>query len=443
MRAGVRARVVGESLRASLWFLPAIGVVLAVVAGLVTSRLGMTATAPLGITVLGARSLVEVVAGSTLTVLTLMYSLTIVALQIASTQFSPRLLRTFLRDLGNQIVLAVFLGTFAFCLAVLPALGDEVPVVALAGVVVLTAASLAALVYFINHIAQSIRIDTIMRHVEHDTLVAIDRVYPEVVVGTEWQEQLPLPPPGAVPVMAHRSGFIRLLQPELLVGPAARLDVVVGFERMVGEHVVAGVPLAWVWGRAGQTDPTVAGVLAPTVNAAVLVGFDRILTQDVAFGLRQLVDVGVKSASEAVCDPATAADAIAHVGVVLSRLAVRRIHHQLLTDTDAIVRVAIPRRDFPTYLDLGISQIRRYAIEPTDTARLLLDMLRTVGRLCSTEERRACVAEQIDVLLADATARARLPADLVAVRDAAAAATAALEAGRTRPVLRDLPALPF
>lgn len=445
MKAAVRARVLGESLRASLWFLPSISVLAALVGGVLLTRAGAGGQPlPLGITVAGARSLVEVVAGSTLTVLTLMYSLTIVALQIASTQFSPRLLRTFLRDLGNQIVLAVFLATFTFCLTVLPALGSGVPPVALLVVAGLAVASLAALVYFINHIAQSIRIDTIMRGVERDTLAAIDRVYPEVVVGAEWVEALPDPPAGAVPVVAARSGFIRLFQPGPLLALAERHDVVILVERMVGDHVVAGVPLAWAWARAGTTDPAVAEALSGPVNASALVGFDRALQQDVAFGLRQLVDVAVKSASEAVCDPATAADAIAHVGVVLARLAGRRIHHLLLRDQHNLVRVGIPRRDFPAYLDLGISQIRRYALESTDVNRLLLDMLRSVGRLCQTEERRAAVAQHIDLLVEDAEHDVHLAADVAAVREAAEAARAALDAGRARPpMLRELPQLPF
>lgn len=447
-----------ENIRSSLWFLPSITIIVSLLLCFLLVRidraaLGSAGTTDtlFGITADGARSVLEVIAGSVLTVMTLMYSLTIVALQIASDQYSPRLLRTFLRDIGNQIVISIFLGTFAYCLVLLPNIRtggqgqgvEVVPPTAFAILAVWTLASLAALVYFIHHIAQSIRIDTIMQRVETDTLAAIDRNYPDTVAGQEWSDPLPEVPRHAAPVTAAQSGFIRTIDPADLLDLARTEDLLIVFERSIGEHVVAGIPVGWVWRKGGGPMGDTAA-LVRRINGSVHVGAERSLKQDVAFGVRQLVDVAVKAASEVGCDPATAADAIAHIAVLLSRLSERRLSNHLLYDAQHTVRVGIPRRDFAAYVDLGTSEIRRYRLDDTDIPTLLLDMLRTVGRLCPTEDRRAVIARQIDIVLDDALRRVEIPSDREALTAAADAAREALEAGRRRaPSLQGLPELPF
>ena len=221
MNLPLRVEAVRESLRGSLWFLPSVAVATALVAGVVLARVEVPEAvfyAPLlfGGGPEGARGVLEVIAGSVVTVTSLTFSLTVVALQMAAGQYSPRVLRNFLRDRGNQVVLATFLGTFAFSIVVLRTIrsGDEqgasfVPQLAVTVALLLMLASLSALVYFIHHLTQSIRVEEIMRKVEGDTLDCIERNAADGDGGEFEPDDLPEPPPHALELQVRRSGAAR------------------------------------------------------------------------------------------------------------------------------------------------------------------------------------------------------------------------------------------
>lgn len=427
-----------ESLSGSLWVLPAVSVLGALLLGTVLAEYRSPMPPSLD-TVLfsgdadAARALLSVVAGSIITVTSLVFSLTVLTLQIASSQYSPRLLRNFLQDRGNQVVLSTFLATFAYCLAVLRTMSDgQVPTLAVSGVLAFVLASLAMLVYVIHHIAHSIRLDTILRAVERKTLDAIDRNHPEVVAGAEWATDLPEVPHNAAVVPARSSGYLQTLRGERLVPVAGRHNVIVRFVPMVGDQVVYGAPLAWVWHPGTQSErPDVAALVKP-VNAAVHLGYERTLQQDVAFGIRQFVDVAVKGVSAAVNDPTTTVEAVGHLSVVLARLAGRRLGSQLLGPDGATVRVAVPRRDFAGYMDLACHQIRRFGASEPSVAEALLGLLRGVAENTASEDRRATIRAHRDLVVAAAERHNDEPADLAPVRAAAAALTASLARGSSR-----------
>jgi uncharacterized membrane protein len=360
-----------------------------------------------------AQALLSVVAGSLITVTSLVFSLTVLTLQIASSQYSPRLLRNFLQDRGNQVVLSTFLSTFAYSLAVLRTVQTtDVPRLAVSGVLVLVLASLAMLVYVIHHIAHSIRLDTIMRSVERRTLAAVDRNHPETIVGAEWRTQLPDAPASAVAIRARGSGFLQALDPAGLLEMTAEHDAVIRFAPMVGDQVVAGAPIAWVWPRVVGGRPLDPAVFERPVDAVVQLGYERTLHQDVAFGIRQFVDIAVKGTSPAINDPATAVEAIGH-------LAVGR--------DGAVVRVAVPRREFAGYLDLACSQIRRFGAAEPDVAMALLHLLQGVAENTLSDDRRAVIRQHADRIVAEAERTVHDPGDLHAVHGACRAVVTSLD----------------
>lgn len=432
-RAPRRSGVLRESLSGSLWVLPAVSVLAALALG--TALAGRHDAVPAVLERLvfsgdaaAARSLLTVVAGSIITVTSLVFTLTVLTLQLASSQYSPRLLRNFLQDRGNQVVLSTFLATFAYCLAVLRTMRDEqVPILAVSGVLVFVLASLAMLVYVIHHIAHSIRLDTIMRAVERKTLEAIDRNHPAEVAGAEWAAELPEVPAHATAVPARASGFLQTLQAERLLKAAEAHQVVIRLVPMVGDQVVAGAPLAWAWRPAPQATPLDATPLVRPVNAAVRLGYQRTLQQDVAFGIRQFVDVAVKGISVGVNDPATTVEAIGHLSVVMARLAGRRLGSQMLGPAGSTVRVAVPLRDFSGYLDPACHQIRRFGAHEPTVAEALLVLLRGVAANTGSDRRRETIRAHRDLIVAAAERRDAEPADLRDVHAAAAALTATLE----------------
>ena len=186
----VRRRVLWDYLAGALWVLPTLSVVVFLAAGALLSRVSINADSPLWAlafqgTADDTRNVLIVVSPSMIPVTGLIFALTIVALQIASGQYSPRLLRNFMRDRGTQLVLSIFVGAFAYSTAGLYTVGVQgsgqeafVPRLAVSGSLALALASVGVLIYFIHHLARSIQIDTIMSQVEREASAVVDQVYP-------------------------------------------------------------------------------------------------------------------------------------------------------------------------------------------------------------------------------------------------------------------------
>jgi uncharacterized membrane protein len=186
---------------------------------------------------------------------------------------------------------------------------------------------------------------------------------------------------------------------------------------MVGSHVVRGAPLLWAWRPSPEQPPPQVADLRGAVRRAVRVGNERTMEQDVAFGVRQLADIASKALSPGINDPYTAVQALQHLSVVMAALAGRRLGNDLLRDPSGVVRVQVPHRDLGYLLDLAFGQIRRYGAAEPRVVEALLRVLRSTGRFCLDDDGRALVASQVRLVLADAEAAIRQPADLAPVRE--------------------------
>jgi len=427
-----------EYMSGSLWFLPSLSALAALIVGWLVSQINMgpeseSAWASLAFqgTADDARALLTAVAGTVVTVIALVLGLTVVALQLSSTQFSPRLLRNFIRDRPNQVVLSVFVATFVYSSAGLftvgVASGERVqtyPRLAVSGSLALLFATLAAVVFFADHLAHSIQIDAITKRVERSTLVVA-----RSRLGT-CEEPTPVRPGWAVPVPATLSGYVQTVHPEQLLPAAGREGVTVLLVPRVGEFVVAGTALAWVWAPGesdARPDPQrLAGVL----EHAVRIGFERTFEQDVAFGIRQLVDVACKALSPAVNDPYTAVQAIDHLSVIFCTLAGRPLGDYVAQDPGNGGLVIIPARRFGDYLATMCGLIRRYGSrEPTLCLALFRLLSRCAETVRSDPTRRAAIDEQGSILLDAATRGIDQPEDLAAVTRAAGTLHRTLAAG--------------
>ena len=450
MRPLAHRRVVLDYLGGALWVLPTLSVVVFLLAGAALSRVEVDGDSPWSAlafqgTAEDARSLLIVVSSTMITVTGLVFALTIVALQIASGQYSPRLLRNFMRDRGTQLVLSIFVGAFAYSTAGLYTVGIQgsgreafVPRLAVSGSLALALASVGVLIYFIHHLARSIQIDTIMSQVEREAMSVIDEVYPHLPRYREPEERCPDPPLEAVGLPSARSGYVQAVDPGPLVRAAMRHDLVVVVARQVGDHVVAGTSIAWAWPRSAGRPPTGADALGDAVAEAVQVGFERTMVQDVGFGIRRLVDIANKALSPAINDPYTGVQAVHHLAVLLCRLARLRLGDWTVRDPQGELRVAVPRPRFTDYLRLGTAQIRRFGAAEPALTRALIVLLRDVGISSATEDRRQACVRTIRLVLDDARRATAQPADVEAVTAEAAAAVRLLGADPSE-VLAELP----
>jgi uncharacterized membrane protein len=414
-----------EYARDSLWVLPALSVVVALAAGTVLSAVDLDTGSPLAFqgTPDDARTLLIGIAGTMITVIALLLGLTVVALQVSSAQYSPRLLRNFLRDRPNQLVLSAFVATFAYSTAGLYTVGVSggtrttgFPRLAVTGAIVLLFVSLGMLVFFADHLGHSIQIESIMAVVERNTLAVI---HGGLLEGGGAGSPVDAT---ATAVPAPRSGYVQMVRAERLLAVARGGDLRVRLRPRPGDHVVAGTTLLWVWPSSGAASATVREALVHSVH----IGRERTFDQDAAFGFRQLTDMACKALSPAVNDPYTAVQAIERLSALFRALATRPLGCHVDRDPGG-AEVTVPGWSFGEYLATMCGLIRRYgAAEPT-VVTALLHLLRTSAAVDGPDPSRpAAIEEQARLLLEDAEREVRQPADLVAVRTAAAAVRAAL-----------------
>lgn len=414
----------------ALWFLPAVAVVVALVAGSVLSRIHPALDSELGhLTFRGdaadARQLLTAVTSTMITVTSLVFVLTVVALQIASTQFSPRLMRTFLRDTGTQVVLSTFVGTVAYSLAGLYTVGAQtttgerfLPRLAVSGSLVLALISVGMLVYYIQHFTNGIRINTIMLRIEASTLTLAHALPPAGVVanGSPADQQVP---DGAVVVTADRSGYVQRFDLTRIHSAAVRDGFSVRYTQTIGYHVVRGRPLAWVWGADAprRTD---------AVRAGIVIESERKFENDLGFAIRQMVDIALRAVAPSRNDPYTAVQAIHHLAVIFSALGDRSMIDEELADADGQVRVSAPTMPFETHLRTVCDHLRWSTVTEPRVTLALLRMLGNVGAATPDPRRVAVIRQQIALVLDDAERAIRQPADLETIRTTAAMASGPL-----------------
>jgi len=411
----IRRDALSEYVRGSLWVLPTLSVLAALAAGSLLSLVSIGSRSPLAFhgTADDARTLLIGITGTMVTVIALLLGLTVVALQLSSTQFSPRLLRNFLRDRPNQIVLSAFVATFAYSAAGLYTVGVSggsrtatFPRLAVSGALVLLFISLGLLVFFADHLVHSIQVDAIMNVVQCDTLAVIRD---GLLAGGQ---DAPEVPGWAVPVASQRSGYVQAVRPRMLLSHAAQYGVCLRLRPRPGEHVVAGTTLAWIWAGSPRDPAPDPQAFSRVLDAGVRIGFERTLEQDAAFGIRQLVDTACKALSPAVNDPYTAVQAVDHLSVIFCALAQRPLGNHVVRDGGGAA-VIVPGRRFPEYLAVMCGLIRRYGAREPTVAHALLRLLSNCAAVAGDDpEQCAAIEEQARIVIADAEREVAQPIDL-------------------------------
>jgi uncharacterized membrane protein len=358
--------------RGSLWPLPLLAVTLALAVGLAMPVLdGKLGTAdegsPLAFVFGGgpaaARDLLAAIAGSLISVTGVIFSLTVVALQLGSSQYSPRLLQTFATDPVVQATLAQLTATFVYALTVLrtvrtaeAAIGGQsfVPRLSITLAFLFSLGSVAALVVFLGHLARSLRVETMLRDVHDEAATAIKDMAEEVP-----DPSAALPDRPGAPVEATGSGFVIDVDHDLLIAAARDADAVVALSPRMGDSVVAGTPVAHVWRTDGA--PVDVETLSAAVARAVRLSYERTPDGDAAYSLRKIVDIAGRALSPGINDPTTAVHALSHVSALLGDLLPRRASVRAWRDGDGVVRLVAPRWTAEELLQLGLEEPLEYA----------------------------------------------------------------------------------
>lgn len=403
-RIGTRLLRFWSDVRSSYWFVPSIMLVGAVLLSFAMIFFDETVDPQWlqGLTWIyinqpdGARALLSTVAGSMITVAGVTFSITIVALSLASSQYGPRLLRNFMRDTGNQVVLGTFVATFMYCLLILRTVhGGEgstfVPHLSVGLAVVLAAVSLAVLIYFIHHTAAKIQVDNLLASIGHDLEKTIEKTYPEkpffpAGIGQELQEPKAVLPEDfeeqAVRLRAKTNGYLQTAD-EGLMALAARYDLVFYLERQPGDFVVRGKTLLRAWPK-----KRLDKALLEDIASKLVIGTYRSQAQDLAFLFDQLVEVALLALSPGVNEPYTAVLCIDRIEAALCMLAERQAPSAYRYDDEAKLRLVALPVSFSQAVSMTLAAIRRDASNSFMVTLRLLRAIETVGGFTRSEENR-------------------------------------------------------
>ena len=353
----------------------------------------------------GARTLLGAVASSTIGVAGTVFSITIAALSLAAGQMGPRLLRNFTKDRGNQITLGTFLGTFSYALMVLRSVrthseGEFVPHVSLSISILLAFVCVATLVFFVNHMAGRINVDTVIELVSQDVSAALERL------GQD--EPGPAPPPAEIwrdakSIVDSRRGYLQQLDDEGLATWAADHKTSIRLLARPGDYVFPGAPIALVSAMVDGIDGA--------IQDATALGPQRVSSADLEFAVRQLVEVAVRALSPGINDPHTAMSVLERLGAALCELSPRHLPSGVLIKDDRAVLV-VPRVDYAGLTDTMFHMIRQNA---DGSAAVLIRILEVLIAVVSCEhrpERVAILQRHADLVLGDAERSIETPADL-------------------------------
>jgi uncharacterized membrane protein len=362
-----------KSLRTGLWFVPGLFVAAAALGSFVTVEIdrhlgGSPSWLFFNGGATSAEQILATIAASMMTVTGLVFTITVVVLQLASNQFSPRVLRTFLRDRGSQIPLGVFTATFVYSLFVLVRVRTGVvgsvfvPRLSITVAFALIALSMVAFVYFVNHVAQSIRVVNIIESVASETRAAIDAVFP--MIPRDGAPAPELGPPVQTLVLERHGGVVAGLDIDALVDLARAHDCVLRMVPAMGDFVPEDAVVFTVHGGAG--DVTLAEVLHH-----VDIARERSMRQDPGYGFRLLADIAEKALSPALNDPTTAVQAIDRIHDLLGRVARRPRPSGVYDDGSGAVRVIRKIISWDALVTLAFEEIREYGGDSVQVHRRL------------------------------------------------------------------------
>ncbi|MDF3066988.1 MAG: hypothetical protein K0R38_2589 [Polyangiaceae bacterium] len=399
-RASLRWSSLREQLRTSLWPTP-VGVTVACAgAALGLARLDhqlssdFAAWYSYGGRAAGARELLSTIASSMLAIAGLVFSITILVLQLASSQFSPRVLRTFLQDTVTQWAMGMFLGSFVYALVLLPEVRSEspggpdfVPGIAIFGAFILALSSIAFFVRYIHHMAHSIRASTIVARVARETHESIQRLYPEgVLEGATASGKLPTEPPTRIVRNSAEAGVVIDVDVEALMRVAVERDLVIAVLQHPGDFVPLGAPMVHLWGACDVADAE--------AERWVVLAQERTPHQDVAFGFRQFVDIAARALSPGINDPTTAVQVIDRLHDLLRSLVQRDIPQPARVDGGGRLRLVLPRPDFADYLQLSFEEIRLYGASSVQVTRRVRAALRDLATVANADRTRMLEREE-------------------------------------------------
>jgi uncharacterized membrane protein len=431
-----------ERARTSLFVVPMLFVIVSVVIAQVTlaldraDRVGTFNLPFEGSTVDGARAVLTTVAAATIGFAGVAFSVSLLVVQMASSQYSPRVVTGLLGNSFSKRVMGTVVGTFTYCLMVLRAVRSEsgdngeelVASFSVSLGVLLGIVSILATIAFINHSAHSMDVSELLQRLTDDSLEVIRKEWPE-------PDEYPvdLDEPGAIPGAAHvvrftSSGWIQRIDYDRLLkmlphGTTLHLEVATGRYAVLGAPLGALVPAPGDMGDShddDDDDDRRTERIEQGCRSAVQVGPARTSRQDVGYGIRQLTDVALRALSTGVNDPTTAQDALFHICVILRELLERRPPPVVLLDDHDRRVVRHHAYEHRELVDVAFEQFRRAAADEPSVCVYLLESIHLLGESLdrATDDARRALVDQAQLVVRSCESGQNIDHDIELVREA-------------------------
>jgi uncharacterized membrane protein len=395
-------------LKASFWFVPALMTVAAILLSFVTTAIDREFHYREDIQQLwiysggsdGARTVLSVIAASMISVAGVVFSITIVVLSLASSQFGPRLIKNFMNVRANQMVLGTFVATFAYGVLVLRTVNATVdasfvPGISVTIAIVMSLFGLGVLIYFIHSVSESIQAQNIIARVRCDLNNAVDRIFPEKLGQGEELSLGPIQRDYNIPttcdsevcqIKAERSGYLQAVDNDALMRIAVEENLLIHLGYRPGNFITRGSVLVTVW-----PGEKVDEKLSRKINAIFIVGPERTLEQDVEFAISQLVEIAVRALSPGINDPITAITCIDWLGGSLCQLASRKMPSSHRFDRQNRLRVICKPFTFEGMVDAAFNMIRQNSQTVTAVSIHLLETIATIASQTHKKEERGAL----------------------------------------------------
>jgi uncharacterized membrane protein len=350
----------------------------------------------------GARQVLATVASSMITITSITFSLTIVALQLASSQFGPRLLRNFMADRGTQVVLGTFIATFTYSLLILRSIHTEddvrfVPHLSILLAVIFALGALGVLIFYIHHTATTIQAEHVINNVTAELKASLVNLFPESMgnladPGQELAKHHYSTNEAAI-IRSQRSNYLQAIDTQRLMEIATEHDLVLQLVQRPGRFLLQEVAVAYVWPRE-KVDQS----MCQKIRETFLLGSVRSPLQDAEFAVDQLVEIAVRALSKGINDPYTAISCVDRLAEALQLLSERCEPSKYRADQHGKLRIISEIESFAGIVNASFDQIRQAARDVPAVLTRMLDRIVDLAAIQPPDSLRHSLRQQVTMI---------------------------------------------
>ena len=405
-----------ENIKTSFWFIPCLMIFFAIILSIITvfldRNLNIKFVDYFGLVysggIEGSRIILSTIAGSMITVAGVVFSITIAALALASSQFGPRLLRNFMNDKGNQIVLGIFIATFIYCLLTLRAfyrvdIQDFTPIISTTFSIMLAIVNVIIITYFIHHISVTINADSVIYSVYQELTSNIEKLYfnsssdklQEKFDSLEIFNESIEDKTYTVEINSLKEGYLQAIDWNNLIRLSKENNYLLNIKYRIGEFIVLGDIVYTI--KASSKDINENTKLS--IFNCFIIGSQRTPLEDIEFSINQLVEVALRALSPGINDPFTAITCIDYLGSAICRIINKEPPSTYIYDEDGALRIVAKRETFEGIVNASFDQIRQYGKDSISVTIRLLEVLGKIANLVEKDIQRDVVLKHANKIL--------------------------------------------